>query len=130
MGKHPNVVTVNRMTDAIVEQDRAALEQIFTEDLVFHLRGAFPKAGDHRGVDGVLGVLGNLFEVTNGDIKLDQLFAVGTEGWAAEWEHAVLGRAGRTLESDNAFVYRFEGPRIAEMWMFAGAPAGSEEFFA
>jgi len=24
------------------------------------------------------------------------------------------------LESDNAFIYRFEGDRIAEMWMFLG----------
>ncbi len=27
---------------------------------------------------------------------------------------------GETLESHNAFVYRFEGDRIAEMWMFLG----------
>ena len=33
-------------------------------------------------------------------------------------------RNGNTLESHNAFVYRFEGDRIAEMWMFLGAPRG------
>ena len=78
-------------------------------------------AGDHAGLGGFLGVIGSFFEATNGDIKLDQQFCIGTDGWAAEWEHATLGRKGKTLESRNAFVYRFEGDRIAEMWMFLGA---------
>ena len=121
MDEHPNVATVNRMTQAIFEEDRDALSQIMTDDLQFHMRGPVPVAGDYVGVDGLLGVLGTLVELTNGDIKLDQLFCVGTDGWAAEWERAVLGRGGKTLESYDAFIYRFEGDRIAEMWMFLGA---------
>ena len=88
-------------------------------------------AGDHAGLGGLLGVIGSWFEATNGQIELDQQFCIGTDGWAAEWEHATLGRNGKTLESRNAFVYRFEGDRIAEMWMFLGAlPEEAEAFFA
>jgi ketosteroid isomerase-like protein len=123
--------TVSRMTQAIVEQDKDALAGIFTGDMVFHLRGPYDLAGDHDGVDGLLDVLGSVFAATNGDVRLDQQFCVGTTGWAAEFEHAVLGRNGRTLHSDNAFVYRFDGDRIAEMWMFLGAsPDDAAEFFA
>jgi ketosteroid isomerase-like protein len=131
MSEHRNVATVNHMTRAVFEQDRAALDAIFADDFVFHLRGPFFKAGDHEGVDGLLDVIGTVFELTNGDVKLDQQFCLGTDGWAAEWEHAVLGRGGKTLESDNAFVYRFAGDRIAQMWMFLGAsPAAASSFFA
>ena len=122
MTEHPNVTTVNRMTKAIFDQDRDALSRLFTDDMEFHMRGPFERAGDHAGVDGLLDVLGRIFEITNGDIKLDQQFCVGVDGWAAEWERSVFGRDGQTLESDNAFIYRFEGDRIAEMWMFLGAP--------
>jgi ketosteroid isomerase-like protein len=87
-------------------------------------------AGDHLGPEGILGAIGPVFEATGGDVKLEQQFCVGVDGWAAEWEHAVLGRHGRTLESDNAFVYRFTGGRIAEMWMFLGAdPEAAAAFF-
>jgi ketosteroid isomerase-like protein len=128
---HPNVETVNRMTEAIFSQDHDTLAKIFTDDLVFHLRGPDPMAGDHSGLGGLLGVLGSWFEATGGQIDLAQQFCVGTDGWAAEWEHATLGRNGRTLESRNAFVYRFEGDRIAEMWMFLGVlPDAAEAFFA
>lgn len=128
---HPNVEIVNNMTQAIFEQDHDALAKIFADDLVFHLRGAHPQAGDHAGLGGFLGVIGSFFEMTNGQIELDQQFCIGADGWAAEWEHATLGRNGKTLESRNAFVYRFEDDRIAEMWMFLGAlPEAAEAFLA
>jgi hypothetical protein len=128
---HPNVDTVNRLTTAIFEQDHDTLAKIFTDDLVFHLRAPHPMAGDHDGLGGLLASIGWLVDATGGAIDLDQRFCLGTDGWAAEWEHAVLGRNGSTLESDNAFVYRFDGDRIAEMWMFVGAlPDRTEAFFA
>ena len=133
MSDHPNVTTVNEMTKAVFNQDHDTLAKIFTDDLVFHLRGPHTMAGDHTGLGGFLGVLGSLFEMTNGQIELDQQFCLGGDGWAAEWEHATLGRKGddETLESRNAFVYRFEGDRIAEMWMFLGVrPEAAEAFFA
>jgi ketosteroid isomerase-like protein len=118
------------MTAAIVDGDRQTLASLFTDDFAFHLRGPFVTAGDHRGVEGILGAIGPVFEATDGDVKLEQQFCVGMDGWAAEWEHAVLGRHGRTLESDKAFVYRFTGGRIAEMWMFLGAdPEAAAAFF-
>src|SRR5262245_5525338 len=96
MSEHPNVDTVNRMTEAIFSQDHDTLAKIFSDDLVFHLRGAYPMAGDYSGVGGFLEVVGSFFEATDGQIELDQQFCVGTDGWAAEWEHATLGRKGKT----------------------------------
>ena len=131
MTDHPNVQTVNAMTSAIFEQDHDALAKVFTDDLEFHLRGPHPMAGDHHGLGGLLGVLGTLFEQTGGRIELDQQFCIGVDGWAAEWEHATLGRArdDATLESRNSFVYRFDADRIAEMWMFLGLDRPAAEAF-
>ena len=49
---------------------------------------------------------------------------------AAEWEHAVLGRDGRTLEMNDSFVYRFDNGRIREMWFIAAGPAEAASFWA
>ena len=84
------------MTDAVFSQDHDTLAKIFTDDLVFHLRGPHPMAGDHDGLGGFLSVLGSFFEMTNGQIELDTKFCLATDGWAAEFEHATLGnRNGR-----------------------------------
>lgn len=131
MDDHPNVTTVNAMTTAIVEQDHDTLAKVLTDDVVLHLRGPVPPAGDHHGVGGLLEAIGTLFELTDGQIDLDQQFCIGAEGWATELETATLRRNGATLESQNAFVYRFDGARIAEMWMlFDVLPETADAFFA
>lgn len=129
MSEHPNVTVVNRMAKAVFEQDRATLSAIFTEDLTFHVRGPLARPGDHHGVDGFLAAIGAIFELTNGDVKIEQLFLLADGPWACEWENAVLGRKGRTLEAKNVFIYEFEGDRIADLWMICTAPAGSESFW-
>src|SRR5689334_15370982 len=67
MSEHPNVTVINRMTKAVFENDRTALAEVFADDLVFHVRGALPRPGDHQGVDGFLGAMGAIFELTDGD---------------------------------------------------------------
>ena len=129
MSEHPNVAVIDRMTKAVFENDRDTLAGLFTDDMTFHLRGPLPRPGDYRGVDGFLDALGAIFELTSGDVKIEQLFCAGDGAWAAEWEHAQFGRNGTTLETNNAFVYHFDGARIAEMWMICAAPAGSESFW-
>ncbi len=129
MSEHPNVAVINRMTSAVFENDREALAEIFTDDMAFHVRGPLPQPGDYTGVDGFLGAMGAIFELTDGDVKIEQLFCVADGSWAAEWEHALFGRNGRTLETSNAFIYELADGRIAEMWMICAAPAGSESFW-
>jgi ketosteroid isomerase-like protein len=130
MSTHPNIAVIDKMTQAIVENDRETLSRIFTDDMVFHGRGPIPFAGDHDGVDGLLAALGTVFELTDGDVKLEQLFCLADDEWGAEWEHAVFGRNGRTLELNDSFVYRFDAGRIREMWFIAAGPAEAASFWA
>ena len=129
MSTHPNVTVIDRMTAAVFENDRDTLADLFTQDMELHVRGPLPSAGDYTGVDGFLSALGTVFELTDGDVKIEQLFCIADDRWGTEWEHAVFGRQGRTLEAKNAFVYQFDGGRSGEMWMICAAPAGSESFW-
>lgn len=119
MSKHPNVEVVDRMTEAVMMDDTATLEQVFTPDLTIHARGPLPNAGDHKGVEGFRKVIGTIMELTGGDVKLEQLLAAGDGPWAIEWERAVCTRDGDTLDMKNVFVYRLENDRIAEIWILS-----------
>lgn len=129
MNEHPNVTVINSMTQAVFENDRRALAELFSEDVAIHVRGPLPRVGDHAGVDGFLAVLGTIFELTGGDVKLEQLSCLADERWGTEWERAVFSRSDRTLEANNAFVYRFEDGRINELWMICTAPTDSISFW-
>ena len=129
MSEHPNVTVINRMTQAVFDNDREALAQIFTDDLTFHVRGPLARPGDHQGADGFLEAMGALFELTDGDVKIQQLFSLADGDWAAEWEGAHFGRNGKTLETNNIFVYKFRDGRIADLWMICAAPADKASFW-
>lgn len=130
MSAHPNIAVIDRMTEAIVENDRETLATVFTDDMTFHGRGPIPFAGDHAGVDGVLTAIGKVFELTDGNVTLEQQFCQADDNWGAEWEHAVYMRNGRTVEMDNAFVYRFVDGRIRDWWFIAADPEDVAGFWA
>ncbi|MFN2526787.1 MAG: nuclear transport factor 2 family protein, partial [Actinomycetota bacterium] len=86
MSEHPNVAVINRMTEAALAGDKQVLAECFTEDMVFHVRGRpLPRVGDHRGVEGFLGVIGTIVDLTAGDVKIEQQFVIASDDWAAEW---------------------------------------------
>ena len=115
MSDHPNSAVIDQMTAAIMADDREALAACFTNDVVFHVRGNIAGVGDHEGLDGFLGVVGSWFELTAGDITLEQLFLAADDERAVEWERVDAGRDGRRLETENVWTYRFVDGRIAEM---------------
>ena len=129
MTTHPNIATIDAMTKAVFENDRRTLDALFTDDLVFHVRGPLPAPGDYRGVSGFLDTIGGIFEKTAGEVKIEQLCCLADGDWATEWEHAVLGRNGASLDVNNSFVYRFRDGRIAEMWMLCAAPSAAASFW-
>ena len=118
------------MTGAVLGGERTIFEGGLTDDFTFHYRGPYPKPGDYAGAAGLMEVIGAVVEATDGDIDLQQRFCVAADGLGVRVGTRGPGSRDRTLESDNAFVYRFDDDRIAEMWMFIGAPPGSEAFFA
>ena len=44
MSEHPNVTVINRMTKAVFENDRDTLSELFTDDMIFHVRGTASSA--------------------------------------------------------------------------------------
>ena len=126
------MTTVNAMTTAIFDQDHDALAKIFTDDLVFHLRGPVPRRATTPASAACSRRIGSLFEMTGGHIDLDQQFCIGTDGWAAELEHATLGRNGndrscRRTPSSTASTAT-ASPRCG--CSSARCPSAAEAFFA
>jgi len=54
---HPNEELVRRGYDAFASGDMDTRRELFDPQIVWHFAGRSPLAGDHRGVDAVLGVL-------------------------------------------------------------------------
>jgi ketosteroid isomerase-like protein len=119
MGDQALIDVVEGLAPSVFGRDRSALSASLTDDVVLHVRGAIPN-GDFHGVEGVLDGFSGVIGLVD-DVDIERIFCMTSDCWVAEFEHATLRRDGRALDSSNAFIYRFDGEKIAEMWMLTGA---------
>ena len=103
----------------------AAVEELLAEDVVWHVSGSSPIAGDHRGREAVIGYFRLRRELAGGAIRI-------TKEGEAHHEEALVqladGRArlgGREVAWRTAGVYRVAEGRIAEAWL---VPLDQEHF--
>jgi hypothetical protein len=119
MGNQALVDVVEGLAPSVFGRDRSTLSTLLTEDVELHVRGSIPN-GDFHCVDGVLDGFEGVIGLVD-DVEIERVFCMTAGCWVAEFEHATLHRDGNVLQSPNAFIYRFDGDRIAEVWMLTGA---------
>jgi ketosteroid isomerase-like protein len=126
---HPDEELVRRGYDAFSRSDMETLREVFHPDLVWHSPGRNQLAGDHRGVEAVLGFFGRTMELTGGtfrvevhDVVASDEHVVGLNSVAAHW-------AGKTLNGRNALVFHIRDGRATEVWQFWEDQYAADEFF-
>jgi ketosteroid isomerase-like protein len=116
MAEHPNVTRLKDGYAAFAKGDFAVLNDLFAEDLVWHIGGHNQLTKDYRGRDEVYGFFGRLLELTEGSFHID-LHAV-----LADDEHAVAlvvvsgSRGGKSVQVNEAHVYHMREGKVTEFW--------------
>lgn len=119
MAEHPNVARIREGYEAFGKGDLAALNDLFADDVVWHVTGRNQLAGDYRGKEAVFGFLARLMELTEGSLSND-LHAV-----LADDEHGVAllfttGHRGEvTMDTPATHVFHFRDGRVTEFWGMA-----------
>jgi uncharacterized protein len=116
MAEHPNVTRIKDGYAAFAKGDFAVLNDLFAEDLLWHIGGRSQLAKDYRGRDQVYGFFGKLIELTDGSFHLD-LHAV-----FADDEHGVAlvvvtaSRGGKSVTINEAHIYHLREGKVTEFW--------------
>ena len=130
MSKAPDAKAVveeflTRQREMYAGGDLAPVEELLAEDVVWHVPGTSPIAGDYRGREAVTGYFRLRRELAGGAIRI-------AKGGEAHHEEALVqladGRAplgGREVIWRTAGVYRVADGRIAEAWL---VPLDQEHF--
>jgi ketosteroid isomerase-like protein len=131
MAEHPNVALVRRGYAAFGGGDMDALRELIADDVVWHTGGHNPLTGDYEGLDATLGLFGQFFEISGGDVRQD-LHAV-----LADDEHAValvkqhLGRPdGRSYDGNDVHVFHIRDGKVTEFWAYSEDEAASDAALA
>jgi uncharacterized protein len=116
VAEHPNVARIRDGYAAFAKGDMATLNDLFAEDLQWHESGRNQVSGEYQGRDAAFGLLGKVFELTQGTLRID-LHAV-----FADDDHGVAlvtvsgSRDGRSMNVNAVHVMHLRDGKVAEFW--------------
>jgi uncharacterized protein len=120
---------IRRGYKAFGEGDMEALASLYTTDVVQHQAGSNPTSGEYKGVDNVLGLYGQLSELSGGTFAVD-LKSVKTEGDKVVSVHHAKGeREGKTLDADETIEFTFSGDKISRLDLTSLDEAATDAFW-
>jgi ketosteroid isomerase-like protein len=116
MAVEQQVATVRRFYEAFARKDWNAAGECFTDDVVWHLPGRSPIAGDYRGWNAILAdFFAMLGPRSNGTFRAELVDVLVGEQVVAAFQHATGQRNGKRLDLTACQVMSFRDGRIAEV---------------
>jgi uncharacterized protein len=127
---HPNEDLIRRGYDAFARGDTETLREMFDPGIVWHFPGRSLLAGDHRGVDAVLGFFGRTMELTDGTFRAELHDVVADDEHTVGLHLATGEREGRTLADREVLVVHIRDGKIIEVWQHLEDQYTYDEFFS
>jgi len=116
MSEHSNVARIKDGYAAFAKGDFAALNDLFAEDVLWHVDGRNQLAGEYRGRDAVYGFFGRLMELTEGTFHLDVHAVLADDAHGVALVVTTASRARLSITTRNAHVFHLRDGRVTEFW--------------
>ena len=130
MADHPNLELLRRGYAAYGSGDMDTINELFADDLVWHVAGRSPLSGDYDGKEQVFGFFARLQEMSEGTSKVEvhDLLASDDHGVAVVTESATRG--GRTHKGSATHVFHLRDGKVTEFWDAQTDQYAADEFWA
>jgi ketosteroid isomerase-like protein len=130
MSEHPNVQHMRDGYVAFGQGDLAALEELLSEDVVWHVPGHTPLAGHYEGRTAVFEFFGKVLELTEGSFTVEPITLLADDRYGSAPVRVTAHRDDRHLDVMNVQTSRLEDGRVVEFWDTTTDPDAMEAFFA
>ncbi len=128
MAEHPNAQLWRRAQEAFSRRDMDSLRTFWADDIVYHVPGASPIAGDHKGLDAVLALFAKIVEM---DIRIVDVHDVlASDDHVVALVRGTASREGRQLSMNQANIYNASDGKITEAWLLPTDQLAFDEFFS
>lgn len=122
--------TVQGVYDAFAAGDMDQITRLFEPDVVWVECGDHPLAGEHAGVEAVLGFLGSIMQRTQGTFRADLQHLAG-DGDVVYALHRSRGeRDGRTYDIPDVLRWEVRDGQVARVQLFCGDQPAEDALFA
>jgi len=110
--------------------DLDALKEVMGEAVVWHEPGRSSFAGDYRGLDAVLGFLGDLKARSGGTFKVEVLDELNAPERVVVFQRETATRKGKSLDVIAAVDYEIHHRKITEVTVYHPDTYEFDEFWA
>lgn len=130
MADHPNLELLRRGYAAYGAGDMDTINELFADDVVWHIGGRSALSGDYEGKEQVFGFFAKLLELSDGTSKVEvhDLLASDDHGVAVVKESATRG--GSSHEGNAVHVFHLRDGRVTEFWDAQTDQYAADEFWA
>jgi uncharacterized protein len=124
---HPNVQLHRDAYEAFGRGDVEGALADLAEDVVWHIGGRSPIAGDRHGRPEILEFLGQLMQASQGTFRLEVKDICGGDEYVYALVESGGTIAGRDQTDIACHVHRMRDGRTVESWFFLGDQYTSDE---
>ena len=129
--QHANIQRSKRAYEAFDKKDMATVSDLIADDVVWHVGGKSPLAGDYKGKDAVFGFFGKLMEITGGTFKLEVHDILANDEHSVTLVTATAERHGKKLNTKQAHISHPDSQgRVKEFWAFDEDQGATDEFYS
>jgi uncharacterized protein len=127
----PNEDLVRAASAAFGRGDLSALQdEFFAADIVWHVTGTGPLAGDYAGAAQVMGLLGKIAELSGGTVQPELHDVLVSNDHTVALTTIRAERAGKQLQLNLVHVIHAEGGKATEVWTHSSDPAAAAQFWS
>ncbi len=127
----PNEDMVRAASAALGRGDLSTLQdQFMADNIVWHIAGTGPLAGDYAGVAQVMGVLGKITELAGGTVRPELHDVLVSSDHTVALTTIRAERAGRQLQLNLVHVIHAENGKATEVWTQSADPTAAAEFWS
>jgi ketosteroid isomerase-like protein len=114
--EHPNAQLMRKSGELLIAGDFQGFLELHTEDVVMHVPGTGPVAGDHHGRDGIAAAFQKEAALLDGPPEFEDHDDLGSDHHAVGLVIQRLRRGGRTLEGRQTIIAHVRDGKFSEIW--------------
>ncbi len=116
MAEHPNITLAKKALEAFRSGDLATLNEVFADDIVFHVPGKTILSQSYQGKAATFGYFAKLMELTRGSFKVESLNIYVSDDQVAMLDRLEATRNGKTLNLELVLVLKVRNDQFIEGW--------------